>query len=407
VIFLSQIFIKFYLRLDRAGRLNFLFPWLAPWRMLRQVLRGPIPALPLTAAQEILVIRPDTLGDMVMMGPFLRALRTAAPRAKITLLVRNECLALFEHCPYIEKVHSLAFNKSQAYFESFPDAWRLRKLLPDAGFDLVMLPRRGPDWCNAEFVGHLLAGRGALMVHREKTVRSSTAVSTPRWIPCQIFSNSHIEHEVLHNLRFLGWCGAAGEDDARLEIWPSAADRTAARDWLAARFPRGKRLVVMHPSGGRSPLKQWPVENFREVLRLLVLETDDDFLIMGGDDESWITREFTGLASARIHISIGELSLPQLGAVLEAAGLFIGGDSGPMHLAAAAGTRVLGIFGPTSLVRFHPFGGRCKVATLNYHCSPDVLKTYEDRCAVCRFDHPLCLWELKPDMVVETVHLML
>jgi ADP-heptose:LPS heptosyltransferase len=78
-----------------------------------------------------------------------------------------------------------------------------------------------------------------------------------------------------------------------------------------------------------------------------------------------------------------------------------------MHLAAAAGTRVLAIFGPTSEIRFSPLGANCRVISLHYECSPDRLGTYKDRCETCRFSEPRCLTELPVGTVFDEVRNLL
>jgi heptosyltransferase III len=163
----------------------------------------------------------------------------------------------------------------------------------------------------------------------------------------------------------------------------------------------------MHPSGGRSRLKQWPVTRFRALLDQLAAESLCDFLIVGGADEAWIMKEFAGKACERVAIAVGQFALRQLGAVLEQAKLFVGGDSGPMHLAAATGTPVIGIFGSTSELRFRPWGPHCRVVSQHYPCSPDASGTFEDRCSTCHFSEPRCLTELPVEAVLAEIRAVL
>jgi ADP-heptose:LPS heptosyltransferase len=258
-------------------------------------------------------------------------------------------------------------------------------------------------------VGHLLAGRGALVVHRDGLVKHSSSYLPPNLpVVFEVYSAPQIEHEVLHPLRFLRWCGATDANESRLEVWLTDADRLFAHAWLDQHLmTRRAPLVVVHPSGGSSRLKQWPAANFRALLNQLMAETSCEFLIIGGKDEDWITSEFASEASERAVLAVGLFTLRQLCAVLEHARLFVGGDSGPMHLAAAAETPVLGIFGPTSELRFRPWGRHCRVASQRYACSPDVLGTFEDRCTACRFPEPRCLTELSVESVTAEVHAIL
>lgn len=384
--------------------------WAAPIRTLRQIFGWRPTRILLHEAEGILVIRPDEIGDVILTGPFLRELRQAAPRAHITLLVKIACRELVEHCPYVDAVHALNFgavddaDRIRLYWAAF--ILRLSRL-SWKGFDLVLLPRRGIDWYNSKLVGHLLAGRGAILVHRESLIKTSLLPPPDPQVNSECYSNPHIEHEVLHNLSFLQWCGDTDAMNARLELWISEADRQFARSWLRHHLPRRAQLVVMHPTGGSSRLKQWPIVNYRALLNNLLTETCFNFLIIGGSEEMWVRSEFARDVCKRVSLAVGELTLRQLSGVLQEAVLFIGGDSGPMHLAAAAGTTVIAVFGPTSELRFHPWGSHCNVVSQHYACSPDKRATFEGRCETCCFPEPRCLTELSVESLLSKVRSVL
>lgn len=385
--------------------------WAAPIRTLRQIFALNVARRPIAEARKILVIRPDEIGDVVLATPFLRALRQFAPRARITVVVKSTCRELVELCPYIDAVHALDFTSGEGdgrRVRLYWAAWWLRwRRLPWLGFDLVLLPRRAVDWYGSEIVGHLLAGRGALVAHRDTMAKSSSNSPENASTAINFYSNVEIAHEVLHNLSFLRWCGAADSTNSCLELWLSDADRHFASTWLGEHFGQSAGVIVVHPSGGHSMLKQWPLKKFRALLNQLKRETRCSFLIIGGQDEGWIAREFADEVSERVTVAVGQFTLRQLSAVIERAELFVGGDSGPMHLAAAVGSPVIGIFGPTSEVRFRPWGPNSHVVSLRYACSPDVLGTFEDRCQTCRFSEPRCLTELSVDPIVTQVRALL
>jgi ADP-heptose:LPS heptosyltransferase len=252
----------------------------------------------------------------------------------------------------------------------------------------------------------MLAGSGAVIANRRGYLRvASSAVEGVRFATA-VYSNPFIDHEALLPLRFLEHLSDLKAGSPELELWLTDCDRHTARALITRDLRRGAPLIVLHPSGGRSALKQWPIGKFRELLRVLLAETDCDFLIIGGSDEHWIEREFAAEKGERVAFAFGRLTLRQLGAVMEQALLFVGGDSGPMHIAAAARIPVIGIFGPTSEVRFRPWGENCRVVSLHYPCSPDRLGTFLDRCATCRFGNPRCLTDLPVDTVLAEVRSM-
>ena len=119
-------------------------------RLLRRIFCGRAEhRIALAEAQFILVIRPDEIGDIVLTIPFLRELRRAAPRARIALVVNATCYELVEHSPYADAVYALNFKQygGKLYclrltLAALQLRWsRLRRWK----FDLVLLPRRGPD----------------------------------------------------------------------------------------------------------------------------------------------------------------------------------------------------------------------------------------------------------------------
>ncbi len=391
---------RFILRvLARTG----LMRWGAPVRSLRRALGWRPSRQPVTAARNILVIRPDEIGDLVMTAPFLRELRRAAPKAHITLIVNARYLNLVQHCPYVDAVHGLNFSGIPTHGYQVKLRWRTLlfrwKYLRGRRFDLVLLPRRDADWYDSEFVAYLVAGSAAILGHRDRIIRNTEL--PPLFPPhFEVFTNPEIEHEVLHNLRFLRWCGADAAEDPRLELWLTGRDRAFAEDWLESHLPHRRPLVVCHPTGGRSRLKQWPIQHFSEVFRRLSIETDCDFLVVGGEDEQPVAQHFKSVTSDRIAFAFGSLTLRHLSAVLETAVLFIGCDSGPMHLAAAAGTPVIGVFGSTSEQRFRPWRPDSIVVSQHYPCSPDVVGSFESRCQTCLFSEPRCLTELTVESVL-------
>jgi heptosyltransferase-2 len=378
--------------------------WAAPLRTLRYTFGWRPPRIPLHQALSILVIRPDEIGDLVLTTSFLRELRRAAPLAHITLIVKTACPELVQHCPYVDAVYSFDFSAGiTRHWSLCRWAWTLRTIRRFwRGFDLIMLPRRGADHYGSELLAYLLAGRGTILAHRESLPKIASG-SRLRSGAITYFSNPHVEHEVLHNLRFLRWCGAADVQDDQLELWITDTDRRFARTFLDHNITHRGPLVVVHPSGGRSPLKQWPVVNYKSHVDRLLTETNSNVLVVGGRNELWLAEIFPKQASDRIATSIGQIGLRQVAAVLERASVFVGGDAGPMHIAAATGIAVIGIFGPTSVLRFSPWGAKCRVVSRHYACTPDELETFADRCHACRFAESWCLTGLSVDKVFSEV----
>ncbi len=386
---------------ETAG--HFLLPHRALWHLWRR--RRPAPAL--SEVRSILVVRLDEIGDLVLASSFLRELRRSAPQAHITIVVKPVGRELLAACPHVDAVETFAG----------PDLpWgparsaRLRRMILRRQFfrqfaqpfDLVLLPRRDPDYVGGEYFGYA-AGFGYVAALEDWGVPANRDGRYYRSYCERLVPVNSIEHEADYALALLPALGGT-VTDRQLEIWTTPADRAAADAFIGQHFA-GQPFAVMHPTGGRSVLKQWPIERFVAVAEQLTQSDGLSWLIIGGSEETWISRSF--FESPRVVCAPGKLPLRTLAAILARARLFVGGDSGPSHLAAAAGTPMVAVFGSTSLTRFAPRGPYVRVVSLELECSPDRQGTYVDRCKSCIHRTPLCLHNLPASRVVDAAQQLL
>jgi heptosyltransferase-2 len=161
----------------------------------------------------------------------------------------------------------------------------------------------------------------------------------------------NIEHEALMPLRLLDWLGTSACHDPRLELWLAATDRKYADELLAV----GEPLVAM-ATGASHPSRCWPIARFAALAEWLSHEYHASVILLGAPGDP----EF----SAALNL-VGRTTLRQAAALIERCDLFIGNDSGLMHVAAAAKISVVEISGfprhgspshPNSPERFGPWG---------------------------------------------------
>jgi lipopolysaccharide heptosyltransferase II len=133
-------------------------------------------------------------------------------------------------------------------------------------------------------------------------------------------------------------------------------------------------LIILNPNA-RWETKKWLPERFAALAGRLVNELDSQVVIIGTPSERKEAEGITALTGGRIINLAGATGLLELGALLERADLMITCDSGPMHLAAAVGTRVLALFGPTDPARTGPYGQGHRVITKGIDCSPCLKRT--------------------------------
>jgi heptosyltransferase-1 len=162
----------------------------------------------------------------------------------------------------------------------------------------------------------------------------------------------------------------------------------------------GLHYIGIHASGGRV-IKQWDVDRFAETATRLTAATGATIVLTGSsDDRPIVDRLRSMLPSSVPAIDLaGQIDLVTLAAVLERLDLFITGDTGPMHLAAAVGTPVVAIFGPSDPRRYAPPGARVAVVRVDLACSPcNRIRLPPERCV----GHtPDCLAGVEVDAVVQ------
>jgi ADP-heptose:LPS heptosyltransferase len=197
-------------------------------------------------------------------------------------------------------------------------------------------------------VGYAVAGRAWMYTRR---------VERPRAI--------RPRHAVRNQWDLLEAIGIAPEGPGTfpVEMPVDAPAETAVADRLrSAGVTPAHRLIVIHVSAG-NPFRRWPQRSFAEVVAALVRRhADARVMVTSGPSDREAAEHVVGEARDLLPpdaknriLAIDELTLPQLRALLERAALFIGGDSGPLHIAATSAVPIVGVYGPTLPVRSAPW----------------------------------------------------
>jgi ADP-heptose:LPS heptosyltransferase len=158
-------------------------------------------------------------------------------------------------------------------------------------------------------------------------------------------------------------------------------------------------LIAVHVAGGRA-IKQWPIERFAETATRLAHETDARIIFTGSTaDRALVAQAMGELPAGTPALSLAaDLPLPVVGAILERSRLLVTGDTGPMHLAAAVGTPVVGVFGPSDPARYAPLSAVARIVRVDLPCSPcNRIRLPPARCV----GHtPDCLEHIPVDRVI-------
>lgn len=319
---------------------------------------------PRSQAQRILVIKPDHLGDVLLLTPALRLLRRQRPDAQITLLIGPWSSIAVRHNPDIDTILTCpfpGFTRTAKPHPLQPYATLLKTalLLRSGRFDAALIARDDHWW------GALLAVLAGIP-QRIGFALPETAPFLSAALP-----HSFADHVTDQNLALV-----AALTDQPVAIRPAmraptnATDHNWATAWLQAHnVPFGASLIAIQPGAGGGA-KLWLAHRWAVVADALAA---DAFVVLtGGPDERELLQSIADRMAQPPLIISGEATLGQLAALFSRCVLVLGVDSGPLHLAVAAGAPTLALFGPGDWQRFGPWGDpqRQRVVRSGLWCSP-------------------------------------
>lgn len=312
-----------------------------------------------TERLRILVMKLSASGDVVLATPSIRALRQRFPRAHITVLTSRENRDLLNRCPYLDDL--VVFDRARD--GTFPGLLRLGRRLRAAEVDLVV------DFQNSR-ISHWLGWLSGAPQRYGYAGRRWSGLLTHRALH-PAGPMPPVEHQ-FHLLKLLGIEGAP----THLELWPGPSDERGVdsllgQAWIAESQP----LVAVHP-GARWASKRWPEERYAELVDRLAAAAKARVVLTGSEGERPLCERIHHLAKAKPVVAAGQTTLNEMAALLRRCRLFIGGDTAPLHIAAAVGTPLVAIFGPTDPVRHLPPSRETKLFRSKIPCSP----CYRARC---------------------------
>ncbi len=300
---------------------------------------------------RILLIRLRLIGDVVFTTPIIRALRRRNPGAHLAYVAEPAAAPIVADNPRLDEV--IVARPPHAAGRALADL-SLARRLRRGRFDLAIDLHGGPRAATLALlsgarrrIGYDIPGRGWLY---------TDPVPRPRELRAR--------HSVENQWDLLGPLGIEPPDRERdateMAVSPEAAATAVAKLEAAGVEDRG-RLAVIHVSAG-NPFRRWPAEAFAALAAGLVTrDARLSVLLLSGPSEREAARKIgdraraaAGPSAARIVDRV-ELDLRELRAVLEEAALFVGGDSGPLHVAGTTPVPVVGLYGPTLPARSAPW----------------------------------------------------
>lgn len=338
--------------------------------------------------QRIVVLAPNWLGDGIMALPALADIRRAHPHAQLAVAARPGLSPLFTMVPGIDE--TLALDQSRRLRGPQGDIARLR----GGRFDCAVL---FPN-----------AFRAAWAVRRAAIAeRWGYASDLRRWLLTRAVRrprNPRLHQAAYYQHLTVALGMPAGPLQPVLKVGDDAAKQ--ARELLEAHGWRGEPLVGLAPGAAYGTAKQWPPDRVGRLVADVARHHAARFVIVGSPDDAAAAAQVRAAATAAgadastILDVCGKTDLVALAAIFTLCRMAVANDSGAMHLAAAVGTPVTAVFGPTREWATAPLqavgGGSVTIVKTDVWCRPCMLRT-------CPIDHQ-CMTGVSVDMVAAPVH---
>ena len=332
--------------------------------------------------KNILIVRTDRIGDVLLTTPAIAALRKHFSSARISILVSPATREIVEGNPHIDEV---MVDDRKGGHRGLLGFWKLVFEIKKRKFDLAIVfhtKKRTNFLCYhagiPERIGYRNNKCGFLLTKQIEDLRPQGTT-----------------HEVQYCLDVVKHLGVVGGDLKLFMPLKPESDQWAKKAFKDFGIQEGSPVVAVHP-GASCISKRWPAERFAELIRMM--PEDVRIVLVGSQENSQIASQIQFSTKKPILDLIGKASLSQLAGVLRRCRLLISNDSGPVHVAVAVETPVISIFGRNqaglSPARWRPLGPK------------DVVIHKEVGCEVCLAHNCIidfeCLKAVSPEEVLKT-----
>ncbi len=349
--------------------------------------------------QRILIIRLSAIGDVLRVLPALQVLKKSYPHSYIAWAVEEQARDILEAHPDIDEV--LIFPKksivsklktpgrfNQGVKEFFTFIREVRQKRFDIVYDFHGLFKSG-------IIGYLSGAPDRFGFTRAFTKECNFLLNNRRF---------PLEHKRISRVeRNLALLHKSGFDIAHAPpvIHIPAGDQALMQDFFRqAQIDTHRPIIVIHPgTSPTTPYKRWEPYRYAVVADKAIENNAAQIIFTWAGREIEMVKEITALMKHRAVVAPQTDNLCQLAYIFKSSDVYVGGDTGPMHLAAFVGTPVVALFGPTDHVVNEPYSG-----------TPHIVIRKELDCSPCRkyeCAKKTCMKELKEDSVVRAIEIML
>ncbi len=308
------------------------------------------------SGKRILIVKPSSLGDVVHTLPLAHAIKRCFPSSFIGWIVQESFRAILEHDPAVDEIIPVSIPSTsepgagirtlvQAVGATLATLRSLRTRFKDRPYDFVL------D-LHASFRSGLLglANPNGLRIGLADAKELNTLFQHHK-----IDTGSQAVHAVDKNMAFSRYLSCA-PDPSDFTIISSLAARQSVNAFLAENgVGQNSRLVYANPAA-RWTTKYWDINAWAELADLLIERAAAPVIFAGSPDDVVYIQQITSKMKHMPLVAAGKLNLAEAVALVKLCSVYVGVDSGPMHIAALAGIPVVALFGPTDPAKVGPYG---------------------------------------------------
>ncbi|MDH3974404.1 MAG: glycosyltransferase family 9 protein [Deltaproteobacteria bacterium] len=333
---------------------------------------------------KILIVKLGAVGDVAHTLPALHSLRKSFPEAFIAWVVEKKALQVIRDNPYIDEV--ILFERKElertfrkdGLFAAIRFLASFGKKLKSYHFDIAI-----------DFQTLFKSGLITWLSGAKKRV------GFDKWRELnKLFTNSRLKSNKRHTIdKYLDLVVSVGgsADSTPVKIYYAKEDADYVDRFIRDEGLESKKWIAINP-GASWTSKLWGAQRYA-ILCDLLNEASVPHVIVWGPGEEKIVEEIQEKAGNELLIA-PPTSIKQLACLLERSSLYVGGDTGPMHMAVAMGTPVAGIFGPSDPERNGPYGEGQKVLQADLDC----IKCWKRSCPTVE-----CMEKVTPQSVIDAI----
>ena len=279
---------------------------------------------------RILVVKIDEIGDMVLASPIFEKLHSEFPNAQIDLLCKPAAKSLLVHNPFLHRI----FTNIKEWNTAYDLHIELRGTYPSLFKAFWHRPKYRVD-------------RGTVRYKNKKQGGFLTDIDTNCRIVESLFENP--------------------KEMPPIKIYSTSEEQLKVENYIT--HNNLSNFVLVHATANKA-LKEWRQERFAEICKYYNLEYGLQVVFLGAQNERERIAEIQKTLDFQTYNIAGEFTLTEFYEVCKKAKLYLGNDSGPMHIANAAGLPLIGLFGPGPALIFYPQGSKVKIHHFVLPCNP-------------------------------------